>query len=510
MIDEIGKVGVVGTGAMGRGIAQIAAQAGLDVFLFDTMPGTAAKARDAIASTLHGLEQKGRLPAGAAEAAAARLRPCASLGELATCDLVVEAIVEQLDAKRSLFRELEDIVGEQAILATNTSSLSVTALAAACRKPERVAGWHFFNPVPLMKVVEVIDGVRTDAAVCERLTALSRRVGHTPVRARDTPGFIVNHAGRGFGTEALRIVGESVCDVVDVDRLMREQVNLDGKGFRLGPFELMDLTGLDVSHPVMESIYRQFYDEPRFRPSPIAAQRVAGGLYGRKSDRGFYAYADGKAVQADEAAAPVAAIPPVWISRADREGHDAAASLLATLGANLESGDAPSSRALILVTPLGLDATTAATGQGLDASRTVALDTLFPLGGAKRRAIMTTPATVQGARDAAHALLASDGARVTVLRDSPGFVAQRIVAMIVAIACEIAQQRIASPGDIDLAVSLGLGYPLGPLAMGDRLGAKKITAILENMHAVTGDPRYRPSPWLRRRAQLGLSLLHME
>src|SRR5262249_47050925 len=179
--------------------------------------------------------------------------------------------------------QLEGIVGPGAVLASNTSSLSVTAIAAGLKQPGRVAGFHFFNPVPLMKVVEVVAGLKTDNEVTAKLTAYATAMGHTPVLAQDTPGFIVNHAGRGYGTEALRIVGEGVADFATVDRVLRDQV-----GFKLGPFELMDLTALDVSHPVMESIYHQYYEEPRYRPSVITAQRLAGGVLGRKTGERFY------------------------------------------------------------------------------------------------------------------------------------------------------------------------------------------------------------------------------
>jgi 3-hydroxybutyryl-CoA dehydrogenase len=268
----------------------------------------------------------------------------------------------------------------------------------------------------------------------------------------------------------------------------------------------MDLTGLDVSHPVMESIYRQFYDEARFRPSVITAQRVAAGLLGRKTGEGFYRYADGKQESPAEPPPPsVAVLPPVWVAPGPRQAL--VAETAAGLGAAIETGEEPSAAALVLVAPLGLDATAAA--GGLPAERVVAIDTLFPIatGACQRRVLMTTPATKPEWRDAAHALFAADGARVSVLRDSPGFIAQRVVAMIVSVATEIAQQRIASPADIDTAVRIGLGYPRGPLTMGDMLGASTILEILANMHRLTGDPRYRPGAWLRRRAQLGLSLL---
>jgi 3-hydroxybutyryl-CoA dehydrogenase len=328
-------------------------------------------------------------------------------------------------------------------------------------------------------------------------------MGHTPVRAKDMPGFIVNHAGRGMNTEGLRIASEGVASFADIDRIMREQA-----GFRLGPFELLDLTALDVSHPVMESIYHQFYEEPRFRPSPMTGTRLAGGLIGRKTGEGFYKYVDGKQQVPPQAPAPTELPRRVWVSRASPHRRDEVFALIAKMGAlvTVDTGNTPAPDSLIVVTPLGQDATTAAVAEKLDATRVVAIDTLFPLADAARRTLMTTPATTPEARDAAHALFAFDGVPVTVIRDSTGFVAQRVVAMIVNIACDIAQQRIATPGDIDLAVTLGLGYPRGPLAMGDALGAATLLTILRNMQAELGDPRYRPSPWLARRAQLGLSL----
>ena len=507
-------LGVVGTGAMGRGIVQLFAQAGHEVRLHDAAPGAAEAARASVADALGRLLEKGRIARDAHDAALARMSTVSGPGGLAGCDVVVEAVVEDLAVKRRLFAELEEIVGDDALLATNTSSLSVTAIAAACRRPARVAGFHFFNPVPLMKVVEVIPGARTAPATVDRLVALARGAGHAPVLAQDTPGFLINHAGRGYGTEALKLVGEGVTDVHTVDRVMREQVTFGGAGFRLGPFELLDLTGLDVSHPVMESIYRQFYDEPRFRPSVIAAQRAAGGLFGRKSGEGFYRHEAGQQVAVPEPEpAPAAGPPPfarVWV--APGPAADGVRALVRELGEALDEAARPRADSLVVLAPLGQDATTACSDAGLPAERAVALDTLFPIAarGCRRRVLMATPATDPALALAARRLFSSDGARASLVRDSAGFVAQRIVAMVVAIACEIAQQRIASPADIDLAVRLGLGYPLGPLAMGDALGGSTVAAVLDGMHACTGDPRYRPSLWLRRRARLGLPLVHAD
>ncbi|MBI5279147.1 MAG: 3-hydroxyacyl-CoA dehydrogenase [Burkholderiales bacterium] len=498
-------IGIVGAGAMGRGIAQIAAQAGSIVRLYDTQSSAVARACDEIATQWDRMREKGKMDTAAVQGCRQRLRGAAALAELAECDLVVEAVVERLDVKKSLFAELESIVRPDAVLATNTSSLSVTAIAAGLQQPGRCAGYHFFNPVPLMKVVEVIAGLKTDPAVCRGLADYARDMGHTPVQAQDTPGFIVNHAGRGYGTEALRIVGEGIADFATVDRILKDQA-----GFRLGPFELLDLTALDVSHPVMESIYRQYYDEPRFRPSVITAQRLAGGVVGRKSGEGFYRYVDGKAQLPAEPPLPVVdEMPPVWVStRAARRSE--LLQLLKDLGAKAETGQSPSPGALTLVAPLGFDVTTVAVVERLDPARTIGIDMLVDDAATKRRVLATNPATRTDMRDAAHALFARDGKAVSVIRDSGGFVTQRVVAAIVNIASDICQQRICSPKDLETAVTLGLGYPLGPLAMGDRWGPANILEVLFNMQTVYGDPRYRPSPWLRRRGAIGLSLTHEE
>jgi 3-hydroxybutyryl-CoA dehydrogenase len=495
-------LGVVGTGVMGRGIAQIAAQAGIRVVLYDTRADAAPAAKDYVVGTLAKLAEKGRIPTDSVARATSLIDIAHVLTHLSACHVVIEAIVEELGAKRELFHNLEAVVADDCLIATNTSSLQVTAIAAACRRPERVGGFHFFNPVPLMRVVEVIGGVMTAPWVTEALTALAGRCGHTPVRAQDTPGFIVNHAGRGFGTEALQVLREGIAEFYEIDRILR-----DCAGFRMGPFELFDLTGLDVSHPVMESIYNQYYQEPRYRPSPLTGQRVVAGLLGRKSGgRGFYEYADGAARPMPVASVPGVAVPKAWI--APHGLHDDLAATVLKLGASLDRGDRPGPDSLILVAPLGRDATTAALTERIDPTRAVAVDALFGL--TKRRTLMTSPATSPAMRDAAHALFARDGVPVSVIRDSPGFVAQRVVAHVVNVGCDIAQQRICSPQDLDLAVTLGLGYPRGPLAWGDAIGPARVLEILDALHATTGDPRYRASPWLRRRAGLGLSLLHSD
>ncbi len=498
------RIGVIGTGAMGRGIVQVAAAGGMHVLMMDTRAGAADEARDFVAKMLGRAAEKGSMTQADADAATARIKVAQSIAEFKDCHMIVEAIIENLDAKRALFGELEGIVAPDCILATNTSSMSVTTIAAKLKTPQRFAGFHFFNPVPLMKLVEVIDGLQTENWVSEALMVIGKRMTREPVRLTDAPGFLVNQVGRGFTLEASHLVYEGVSNFVDVDRVMR-----DVGGFRMGPFELMELTGLDVTQPASVLIYNQFFQEQRYRPSLIMQSRYEAGVLGRKTKKGFYNYdAEMKPIVTPEPPAPAARPKSVWISKAEPRGHEVLTALLTKLGANIETGAKPSADALILVTPIGKDATSCAVDEGLDPKRTVAVDTMFPM--VKRRTIMGTPLTEAGMKEAAHGLLASDGVPVTVCRDSPGFIAQRIVAMIVNIGCSIAQSRTAQPADIDKAVTLGLNYPNGPLKFGDVVGVENIHRVLVNMNALYADPRYRPNIWMTRRAKLGVSLLTPE
>jgi len=497
------RIGIVGTGAMGRGIAQIAVLSGINVILYDISEQAIKDAHNFVSSMINRLVEKKRISKEKADDAVSRLFEASSLDDMADCGLVMEAIVEKLDAKQDLFCKLEDIVAPDCILATNTSSLSVTAIASKCIKPERIAGFHFFNPVPLMKVVEVVKGVMTSDNVCYRLAALAEHMGHTPVHAKDTPGFIVNHAGRAYGTESTSIVEEGVADFRQVDSIMRTSA-----GFRMGPFELYDLTGLDVSHPATEAIFNQFYNEPRYRPSYMLRQRFIAGLLGRKTGQGFYSYNKENLLQAEKKKIHEFPKCSVWISRENTEGFTKVSEMLFRAGIKQDENARPSVESLCVVTPLGKDATTCATEQNLDPKRTVAIDTL--IGFDSFRTVMTTPVTDAEFKEYAKAVFTFDGTPMELINDSFGFVAQRVLAMIVNTGCFIAQHRIASPADIDMAVKLGLGYPYGPLEFGDVLGSKKILDILQAIYAGTGDPRYRPCPWLVRRAKLEISLQQQE
>jgi 3-hydroxybutyryl-CoA dehydrogenase len=489
-------VAVFGAGTMGRGIAQVCAQAGLTTLLADAREGAIVEAIGAIDKALGSQVAKGRMSEADMRDTLARLKPIASTAE-AAAGIVIEAIVETLDAKRALFRELEKHIAPDAVLATNTSSLSVTEIAAGCARPERVGGLHFFNPPPLMRLVEVIGGLRADAALVPALTAFVKRIGKHPVVATDAPGFVVNHAGRAYGPEALRIVGQGIASAREVDLLMKEAA-----GFRMGPFELLDLIGGDVTHAVMVSIFEQFFGEPMYEPSAQMAVRVAGGLLGRKSKQGFYRY-DGL----PEASPPTVAVPQMpkpksaWV--ADEDGGAELQEWLQAAGVHATRGDKPDAEAICFVTPLGEDATGAAVRLGLAPKRTVAVDLFGGCSG--RRTVMKTPLTTPETLGTAVAAL-SESAPVTVINDSAGFVVQRLLAMIVNVGTRIAELRIAQPADIDIAVELGLNYPKGPLEWGDLLRPARVLAVLDGMHGATLDPKYRATAWLRRRANLGVSL----
>ncbi|MCS7350535.1 MAG: 3-hydroxyacyl-CoA dehydrogenase NAD-binding domain-containing protein [Anaerolineae bacterium] len=278
------RVGIVGAGTMGRGIAYVAITHGAQVTLYDVAPGALESAAAQIEAWLREAMGKGRLDEAEAQRARERLRLSTALEDFAQAEVIIEAAPEDLALKQEIFRQLDRACPPDAILASNTSSLSITALGAVTRRPERVGGMHFFNPAPVMRLVEIVRGLATSEETLRALSDLARRWGKTPVLVKDTPGFIVNRVARPFYLEALRLVGESVADPPTVDRLVR------ALGFRMGPFELMDLIGLDVNLAVSESLYRAFFEEPRFRPHPLQRQMVQAGRLGRKTGRGWYEY----------------------------------------------------------------------------------------------------------------------------------------------------------------------------------------------------------------------------
>jgi 3-hydroxybutyryl-CoA dehydrogenase len=327
-------------------------------------------------------------------------------------------------------------------------------------------------------------------------------MGREPAVSVDSPGFIVNHVGRAYVPEAGRLVAERIAQFHEIDRIMT-----GAPGFRLGPFALLDLIGSDISVAAMESIWGQFFGEPMYATGPELKLRVTGGQFGAKSGLGWYRYDSGKRIEPPPAAMPKARPKLVWIAPSQACPHFTVdlTAYAAQQGIAVDRSEAPPAEALIVITPVGWDLTTAVCDLDLDPARTVAVDMMFGLGGP--RTVMVTPATEPAYRDAAQCLMSADGTAAIVINDSPGFVAQRIVAHIINVACQVASRGVASPADIDKGTRLGLGYPMGPLAWGDMLGAKAVLHILERLEDFYRDPRYRPSPWLKRRAMLGLSLL---
>ncbi len=499
-------VAVLGAGAMGAGIAQVAAQAGHRVMLYDARTGAADDATRRLAATFEQLAAKGRMSADDARSAASRIEAVHTPAACVSAKLVVEAIVEDLDVKRELLRALEGIVSSDAILASNTSSLSITALAAGLRHPGRVAGLHFFNPAPLMPLVEVVRGLATDPAVADALFATAAAWGKTPVHATSTPGFIVNRCARPFYGEALRLLAERSAEPATIDAVMRE-----AGGFRMGPFELMDLIGHDVNYAVTRSVWEATFHDPRYAPSDLQRELVAAGRLGRKSGRGFYDHSPGAAPPAVATSPPAKATPRIAI-------HGEPGPLKPLLDRISAAGMAVQKRPMHSLFPDGaIDAgaawialtdgrTATARAAATGASNIVVLDLALDYATAKRVAISASDACDREAVATATGVLQEAGLAVSRLDDVAGLVVMRTVAMLVNEAADAAMLGIASPPDIDLAMQKGVNYPRGPLAWGDAIGAARIAAVIGNLSSHYGDGRYRVSPRLARAAQAGRPL----
>ncbi|MFE2974749.1 3-hydroxyacyl-CoA dehydrogenase [Streptomyces sp. NPDC059258] len=503
------RIRIVGAGAMGRGIAQWAASAGHTVELGDVRADAVKDAVEFVASMLERAVVKGRMSADERDAAVARLVPLAEPWAAGPdVELVIEAVREDLETKAEVFGRLEEALPASAVFATNTSSLSVTRIAATLQDPSRLAGLHFFNPVPLMRIVEVVPGAATRPEIPVLLTELVEGCGHRAVTVADTPGFLVNHAGRGLVTEALALLEESVAEPAEIDRIARDVL-----GLRMGPFELMDLTGLDVTAAVIDSIWAGFRYEDRLRPSFLTPNRVVAGLHGRKTGRGWYTYGDGASGPAPESPVGGDGERPVFLASAGRAEaaayEEALTGALEAAGVRVERGDGPSDGAVALVPVWGTSVAAAIAEGGLPRERTFGVEVLPPAG--RRRVLAVTAASGPAAARDARAVLARGGEggepyTVSVVRDTAGSVAQRLLSSVVAVGCSIAERSLAAPADIDLAVTTGLGYPAGPLAWGERIGAVRMLALQRALHASTGDPRHRPTRWVTERAALGLAL----
>ncbi|MEM7685978.1 MAG: 3-hydroxyacyl-CoA dehydrogenase [Pseudomonadota bacterium] len=484
-------IGVAGCGAMGQGIAQVSVQGGMKVVLFDARDGGAVAAKDAIAGRLNRLVEKGRMGQADAQAAIDLLVPATGIADMAQADCVVEAVFEDLDVKHSLFKDLEGAVRPDCILASNTSSIPLASIARVCEHRDRVAGLHFFNPVPLMKLVEVIRAAETSDETISTLMALGRRMTRTPVEVKDSPGFLVNMGGRAYTTEALRIVHEGVATPAQVDAIMR-----DCWGFRMGPFELMDLTGIDVNYPVSQIVYNGYNQDPRLKTSANHMAMFDAGMFGRKTGRGWYTYENGKPGERPSADYQTSA-DPVKAVRVAGPNPDLKAFCE-------EIGLTVGTEGPVLAAPAGLDASSVCAQVQADPRHFAALD----LSGntTQRITMMTAPGADRAFLSGVAAAISASGRSVTWITDSPGFVGQRMVAMVANLGCYMAEIGLASPADIDTAMQLGLNYPHGSIAMTEQLGVPTCLNVLNALQQITGEDRYRPTLWLKRRAMLGLPI----
>lgn len=495
-LDTQTSIAVIGAGAMGSGIAQVAAQAGHRVYLHDQREGAAQNGRDGVARQLQRRVDKGKMEQQDLDAIIGRIQPVASLDEVADAGLVIEAIIEDLEIKRQLLANLEELCSGDTILATNTSSISVTALGAGMKKPERLVGMHFFNPAPLMALVEVVMGLATSKAVAETVHATATAWGKKPVYATSTPGFIVNRVARPFYAESLRLLQEQATDAATLDALIRESGQ-----FRMGAFELTDLIGHDVNYAVTNSVFNSYYQDPRFLPSLIQKDLVEAGRLGRKTGQGFYPYGE-------EAEKPEPQTEPEH--RCDEtvvivEGNPgAAAPLVQRLkesGLTIVERDGPGQLRFgdaVLALTDGRMATERAAANGT--SNLVLFDLAFDYSKASRLALAPADQSSDAAVSCACALLQKAGIAVSLIADRPGLVVMRTVATLANEAADAALHGVATVADIDLAMKAGLNYPDGPLSWSDRLGAGHVFNVLTNIQNSYAEDRYRPALLLRKNA----------
>lgn len=494
-------IGVVGAGIMGAGIAQVAAAAGHNVRLFDTRQDAAAKASAAIGSALAKRVDKGKMTAADRNALVARISPCARLEDLAAAALVVEAVVEDLEAKRRLFAQLEDIVGADAILATNTSSLSVTAIAAPLKRPERLAGMHFFNPAPLIALVEVVSGFSTSPAVAQAVFDTAAAWGKSPVHAKSTPGFIVNRIARPFYGEALRLLSEGAADFATLDAVMRE-----AGGFRMGPFELMDLIGHDVNFAVTSSVHAAYFSDPRFTPSLIQQELVTAGRLGRKSGRGFYDYA-AAATNPSAWTAPSAPVPKEVAVNGPLGPAEPLLELIHAKGIPVRERTRQNGQGYFTVNRTqiclsdGRSATErAATGHH---PNLVVFDLALDYGKATRIALAAADQCNEAGRQSAIGLFQALGMKVSLLDDVPGLPVMRTVCMLANEGADAVNQGVCDAAAVDTSMQKGVNYPRGPLAWADALGLDYVNLVLRNLYRTYSEDRYRTSPLLRRKVHAG-------
>ncbi len=502
-------VGVVGAGTMGAGIAEVAARAGQRVLLLDVAEGAAAAAIGATAGRLKRDVATDRLDADEAAAVHGRLEPVDDVAALAPCGLVIEAVAEDLEVKRDLFATLEEVVADDTVLATNTSSLSVTAVAAGLRLPARLVGLHFFNPAPRMRLVEVVRGAATSETVVEDATAVVRAWGKEPVSCTSTPGFIVNRVARPYYGEAQRMVEERVADPATIDHVLRE-----AGGFPMGPFELTDLVGQDVNLAVSRSVWEQTFQDPRYAPTVLQQSLVDAGRLGRKTGRGVYSYGP----DADEADGPRAGavvqprtVRPTGVRYS--EGWAVMEPLLARIAAGgvevavIGQSDPECTDEIGVLLPAGgrlieTDGSTASSA-GRDV---VVLDWALDAQETGTVVVAAAPSCSAQTLSEAVGLLQAAGVDVIVVKDTAGLVVARTVAMLVNEAVGVVSRGEAGRADVDTAMTLGTGYPRGPLAWGEQVGPACVVAVLRHLHEAVPTGRYRVVPELRLAAESGSPL----
>jgi len=501
-LDNTDLIAVIGAGAMGAGIAQVAAVAGHPVLLYDTRENAASNAIVDIGKQLARQVEKGRMTAQAHHASLERLQVAATLHALADSALVIEAIVENLEIKRELFITLETICSHTCIFASNTSSISMTQLAAQLQYPERMLGMHFFNPAPIMALVEVVTGLATDSAVANTVYNAALAWGKQPVYCKSTPGFIVNRVARPFYAESLRLLQEGAGDCVNIDALLRE-----AGGFRMGAFELMDLIGHDVNYAVTLSVFNAYYGDTRFEPSLIQKELVDAGWLGRKTGRGFYEY--GGDAQRREPAADInphafARIPPdTCIVEGNIGPLEPLLERIEAAGIKLEkqpgAGILRIGKATAALTD-GRMACQRAAEDGL--KHLVVLDLAHDYGTVSRLGVSSAREIGPEEADVL-ALLLHIGISPCTLQDIPGLAIMRTVAMLANEASHALLHDIATASAIDHAMRAGVNYPKGPLQWADELGLPVILQVLQHLHESYAEDRYRPSLLLRRLAYQG-------
>jgi len=498
-------IGVIGAGAMGAGIAQVAAQAGHRVLMVDAQAGAVGRAIANAVASLKALAAKGKITAEDATAIPGRMR-AAALPELAECGLVIEAIVEDLDVKRSLLRELEAVVGPRCILATNTSSLSVTAMAAGLKQPERVAGMHFFNPPTRMKLVEVISGLETSPAVAATLYRTSEAWGKHAAYAKSTPGFIVNRIARPFYGEAWRAYMEGAADPSTIDAVVR-----DCGGFPMGPFELMDLIGHDVNFAVTKSVFDATFGERRYSPSLAQQELVRAGRLGRKTGRGIYDYRDGAAKPApalEAGAEPVTRVVAVGslgiatpiITRLERAGIDVVRVQGPREAQVPSSGWLEIGPAHLMMTD-GRPATRRAMEDAHE--HLVLFDLALDYATTPRLGLARADQCGAGAFRTVCATLGRAGYECSPLDDVAGLVVLRLIAMLVNEAADAVAYGICSADAIDIAMRYGVNYPRGPMEWSEQVGLHVFARALANLRGHYGEERYRTSALITRKGYTG-------